>query len=223
MKTNWSIWILRSSGFLTVLGALSMWWFFQTAKMDHFSTAQSIIERDSSFFLWYLGSGILLVVGLFVVCTWNVTLLSPQWRWIGQIAWFVHLSGICLLVLYLFAQGIILPLAYGVGDSQSGVVFWNALDQLEQSLSHLQTYVIPSNFAIGGLLYCIVLFRDPRFQSSIRFIHFSLWTGVLLSSLLCHFGIPDISIFIWSILFPVATWWMGSVKNLSDGAKAHII
>lgn len=223
MKINWSIWVLRSSGFLSVLGALSMCLLFQVAEVDYLSTAHFIVERNSSFFFWYLGSGILLVMGLFVVCTWNVAFLSPQWRWMGQIAWFVHLSGICLVVLYLFAQGIIVPLAYGVGDAHSDLGFLNALEKLEQSLSHLQKYVIPSNFAIGGLLYCIVLFRDSRFQVFIPLLHFTLWTGVLLSSFVSHFGIPNISLFIWSLLFPVVTWFMGNAKNLSDSAKSDII
>lgn len=223
MKINWYIWVLRSSGFLSVVGALLLWWLFRTVEVDSASTARYIVERDPLFFFWYLGSGMIFVVGLLVVCTWNVTLISQQWRWIGQIAWFVHLSGICLVVLYLFAQGIILPLAYGVGDSDSGIGFWNALNQLEQSLAHLQIYVIPSSFAIGGLLYCIVLFRDHRFQGYIPLLHFILWTGVLLGSLLSRLGIPHISLIIWSFLFPIVTWCMGNNKNLADSTETNII
>ncbi|TCP69164.1 hypothetical protein [Baia soyae] len=216
MKINGSIWIFRISGMLSVMGAISMWLLLQQTKNDYATTAQFIVERSSSFFFWYVSSGVLLVIGLLIACTWNVKLVSPERKWMGQIAWFVHLSGICLVILYLFAQGIIVPLAHATGETQGNVGLFYALNELEQSLVHLLTYVIPSVLSIGGFLYCLVLFTDSRFQGSIRVLHFVLWTGVLLSSLLCHVGVPNLSIWIWSILFPVVTWYTGGLTKYQN-------
>ncbi|WP_072335728.1 hypothetical protein [Thermoactinomyces sp. DSM 45891] len=217
MKYNGStILFFRFSGMLSVVGAISMWLLLQQTKNDYAATAQFIVERSSSFFFWYVSSGILVVIGLFIACTWNVRLVSPEWKWMGQIAWFIHLSGICLVILYLFAQGIIVPLAHATGGIQGNVGLFYALSQLEQSLVHLLTYVIPSILSIGGLLYCLVLFTDSRFQGLVRILHFALWTGILLSSLLCHVGAPNFSIWIWSILFPMVTWCTGSLTKYQN-------
>ncbi|SDZ26552.1 hypothetical protein [Thermoactinomyces sp. DSM 45892] len=217
MKCNGStIWIFRVSGILSVVGAILMWLLLQQTKNDYATTAQFIVERSSSFFFWYISSGVLVVIGLLISCTWNVRFVSPEWKWMGQIAWFIHLSGICLVILYLFAQGIIVPLAHATGEFQGNIGLFYALSQLEKSLVHLLTYVIPSVLSIGGLLYCFVLFTASQVQGSVCVLHFVLWTGILLSSLLCHVGVPNLSIWIWSVLFPVVTWHTGGLTKYQN-------
>lgn len=212
MQRVWMGWLVRFSGISTVIGMIMISSVY-TLKIQQNQLVNQILNHDPVLFTWFLVGGSLIVLSLFISWTLLIPLFDSSWRWLIQLGWLIQMVGLCALIMFLLAKGFIFPLSKASIHFMSTDHLLSLINQLEDQLYQMQNILIPTSFAIGGLIYTMVMFQVSHFSSKVCWASLLLWSWIIL----CGVGIrlewssPMITMSSLSVLFPLWMWVMGNV------------
>lgn len=182
-----------------------------------FVLVETMTGSVGSRFLYYLENKGLVIASWTVSLIWILSVgfvftvlffyLDRKYRIVIQWAWFLIVIATAASFLYYLAQVWLVPGLLEWFLRMPTESFAESFYQWDQWLHLLLLRLIPSCFAVGGLIYTAAMFKSKQFPVSLCWYSLVNWSLLLL-------GTRVEQIFYWAIVFFVIIPWLWQIAEL---------